>query len=315
MTVKTDQLVTLFGGGGFVGRYAVRALLAAGARVRIADRRPERAYFLRTQGGLGQFEPVRADITDPASVAAAVAGAEAVVNLVGILKGDFRKYHVDGVANVARAAVGARAKALVQISAIGADPESASRYGRSKGEGEAAVREAFPGATIIRPSIVFGPEDDFVNKFARMARWLPLLPVIRGDWRAQPVFAADLGRAIAAAALDSATHGGKTYEIAGPNVTTMRELNRWVARAAGHPRPQFDIPDPIARAMARVGGFLPGAPMTWDQWLMLQTDNVADPALPGLAAFGIRPTPLEAVAEGWLVAYKRHGRFAKAPGA
>lgn len=315
MTVKTDRLVTLFGGGGFVGRYAVRALLAAGARVRIADRRPERAYFLRTQGGLGQYEAVRADIADPASVAAAVAGADAVVNLVGILKGNFRTYHVEGAAHVARAAAAAGAQSLVQISAIGADPDSASAYGRSKGEGEAAVRAGFPKATILRPSIVFGPEDDFVNKFARMARLLPLLPVIRGDWRLQPVFAADLGRAIGAAALDPAAHAGKTYEIAGPNVTTMRELNRWVARAAGHPRGQFDVPDPIAKAMARVGGFLPGAPMTWDQWLMLRTDNVADPALPGLAAFGIRPTPLEAVAEEWLVAYKRNGRFAKAPSA
>lgn len=315
MTVKTETLVTLFGGGGFVGRYAVRALLAAGARVRIADRHPERAYFLRTQGGLGQYEAVRADITDPASVAAAVAGASAVINLVGILKGDFRTFHVRGAANVAEAAAAAGARAMVQISAIGADPDSASAYGRSKGEGEAAVRAAFPGATILRPSIVFGPEDDFVNKFARMARWLPLLPVIRGDWRLQPVFAADLGRAIAAAALDPVAHAGKTYDIAGPNVTTMRELNRWVARAAGHPRGQFDIPEPIAKAMARVGGFLPGAPMTWDQWLMLQTDNVADPATPGLAALGIRPTPLEAVAEEWLVAFKRNGRFAKAPSA
>ena len=216
---------------------------------------------------------------------------------------------------IAAAATRAGVGAFVHVSAIGADPESPSAYGRSKGEGEAMVREGFPQATVLRPSIVFGPEDDFVNKFARMARWLPLLPVIRGDWRLQPVFAADLGRAIAAAALDPATHGGKTYAIAGPNVTTMRELNRWVARAAGHPRGQFDIPEPVARTMARVGGFLPGAPLTWDQWLMLQSDSVADPALPGLAAFGIRPTPLEAVAEEWLVAYKRHGRFAKAPSA
>ncbi len=315
MTVKTDRLVTLFGGGGFVGRYAVRALMAAGARVRIASRAPQRAYFLRTQGGLGQFETVNVDISDPARVAAAVAGAEAVINLVGILKGDFRKVHVDGAVTVARAAAAAGARALVHLSAIGADPKSASAYGRSKGDGEIAVREAFPGATILRPSIVFGPEDDFVNKFARMARWLPLLPVIRGDWRVQPVFAADLGRAIAAAALDPAEHGGKTYAIAGPNVTTMRDLNRWVARAAGHPRGQFDIPDPIAKLMARIGTFVPGAPMTFDQWLMLQSDSVADPALPGLAAFGIRPTPLEAVAEEWLVTYKRHGRFAKAPSA
>ena len=313
MSVKTDRLVTLFGGGGFIGRYAVRCLLAAGARVRIADRNPARAYFLRTQGGLGQFETVRADINDPAAVAASVAGAEAVINLVGILKGDFRKAHVDGAANVARAAAAAGARALVHVSAIGADPDSPSAYGRSKGEGEAAVRAAFPGATILRPSIVFGAEDDFSNKFARMARWLPILPVIRGGWRLQPVHVADLGRAIAMAALDSPAFGGKTYAIAGPNVTTMRDFNRWVARTAGHPRGQFDLPDPIARLMARVGSFLPGAPITWDQWLMLQSDNVADPALPGLEAFGIRPTPLAAVAEQWLTLYRRHGRFAKAP--
>jgi uncharacterized protein YbjT (DUF2867 family) len=315
MTVKTDRLVTLFGGGGFIGRYAVRALMAAGARVRIASRAPQRAYFLRTQGGLGQFETVRADVGDPASVAAAVAGADAVVNLVGILKGDFRAVHVRGAETIAQASKAAGARALVHLSAIGADPDSPSAYGRSKGDGEVAVRAAFPGATILRPSIVFGPEDDFVNKFARMARWLPLLPVIRGDWRLQPVFAGDLGRAVAAAALDPVAHGGKTYAIAGPNVTTMRELNRWVARAAGHPRGQFDIPDPVAKAMARVGGFLPGAPMTWDQGLMLQSDSVADPTLPGLGALGIRPTPLEAIAEEWLVTYKRHGRFARAPGA
>ncbi|MGE0178580.1 MAG: complex I NDUFA9 subunit family protein [Sphingomonas sp.] len=313
MSVKTDRLVTLFGGGGFVGRYAVRALLAAGARVRIADRNPARAYFLRTQGGLGQFEAVRADIDDPQAVAASVAGAAAVVNLVGILKGDFRRVHVDGAANVARAAAVAGAGSLVHVSAIGADPESPSAYGRSKGDGEAAVRAAYAGATILRPSIVFGAEDDFSNRFARMARWLPILPVIRGGWRLQPVHVADLGRAIGLAALDAAAHGGKTYAIAGPKVTTMRDFNRWVARAAGHPRPQFDLPDPIARAMARVGGFLPGAPITWDQWLMLARDNVADPALPGLADFGIRPTPLEAVAEEWLMLYRRQGRFAKAP--
>jgi len=314
MSVKTDRLVTLFGGGGFIGRYAARALLAAGARVRIADRSPQRAYFLRTQGGLGQFEAVRADITDPASVAAAVAGAAAVVNLVGILKGDFRRVHVEGAANVARATAAAGASALVHVSAIGADTESASAYGRSKGDGEAAVRDAFPGATILRPSIVFGAEDDFSNKFARMARWLPILPVIRGGWRLQPVHAADLGRAIGAAALDPARHGGTTYEIAGPNAMEMRSFNRLVARAAGHPRPQFDLPDSIARVIARLG-FLPGAPITWDQWLMLQTDNVADPALPGLDAFGIRPTPLEAVAEEWLMLFRRQGRFARAPNA
>ncbi len=313
MTVKTDRLVTLFGGGGFVGRYAVQALLAAGARVRIAEREPKRAYFLRTLGGLGQVQFVRADIGDPASVEAAVAGADAVANLVGILKGDFQRVHVEGAANVARAAAAAGAQALVQVSAIGADPDSPSAYGRSKGEGEAAVRIAFAGATILRPSIVFGPEDAFVNRFASLARWLPVLPVIRGPWRVQPVFVADLGKAIAAAALDPLAFGDKTFELAGPNVTTMAALNRWIAQASGHPRPLFEIPDALARPMARIGSFVPGAPMTWDQWLMLQRDSVADQALPGFEAFGIRPTPLEAVAEDWLVTFRTRGRFARTP--
>lgn len=312
MTAKTDRLVTLFGGGGFIGRYVAQALHAQGARVRIAARDPKSAYFLKPLGGLGQTQFVRADITDPASVAAAAAGADAVINLVGVLKGDFRALHVEGARNVAEAAAVAGAAALVQVSAIGADPESESGYGRSKGEGEDAVRAAFPGATIARPSIVFGPEDQFVNKFAGMAKWLPVVPVIRGSWRVQPVFAADLGKALAAAALDPAAHGGKTYDLVGPQVLTMAELNQWVSRAIGKSGAVVEIPDAIARPMVRITGFLPGAPMTWDQWLMLQTDSVAT-GLPGLEAFGLRPTPLAAVAESWLIRYRRHGRFAKAP--
>ena len=309
MTVKTDKLVTLFGGGGFVGRYVVQALHAQGARVRIASRAPERAWFLKPLGGLGQTQFVRADITDPASAAVAVAGADAVVNLAGILKGRFKAVHVDGARHVAEAAAAAGAAALVHVSAIGADPESPSAYGRSKGEGEAAVRAAFPAATIARPSILFGPEDGFVNKFAGLARWLPVLPVIRGDWQVQPLFAADLGRAIAAAALDPAAHGGRTYALAGPQVMTMRALNQWVVEAIGRNRAVVDIPDALARPMVRLTGWAPGAPMTWDQWLMLQEDNVADVALPGIDAFGIRPMPLAAVAETWLTPYRRNGRF------
>jgi len=311
MTVKTDRLITLFGGGGFIGRYVAQALYAQGARVRIAAREPKRAYFLKPLGGLGQTQFVRADITDPTSVAAALVGADAAINLVGVLKGNFQALHVHGARNVAEAAVAADLDALVQVSAIGADPESESAYGRSKGEGEAAVRDAFPGATIARPSIVFGPEDDFVNKFARMAQWLPAVPVIRGDWKVQPVFAADLGTALAAAALDPGAYGGKAYEFVGPQVLTMNQLNAWIAQAIGRNRVIFDIPDAIARPMVRITGFLPGAPMTWDQWLMLQVDNVST-GLPGLDAFGLRGTPLAAVAETWLTSYRRHGRFATA---
>jgi NADH dehydrogenase len=308
MTVKTDRLVTLFGGGGFIGRYVAQALFKAGARVRIADREPKRAYFLRPLCGLGQIQFVRADLADKGRVAAAVAGADAVVNLVGILKGDFDKVHVAGARRVAEAAAAAEVSALVHVSAIGADPDAPGAYGRSKGEGEAAVRAAFPAATIVRPSIAFGLEDDFVNRFARMAQHLPFLPVIRGAWKLQPVHVADLGKAIAQAALDPRSHACRTYELGGPQVLTMRELEQWICRETGRNRSLVDIPDPIAGLLARLTGWLPGAPLTNDQWLMMQRDNLASGS--GFEAFGIRPTPLAAVVEGWMALYRRHGRFA-----
>jgi len=311
MTVKTDRLVTLFGGGGFIGRYVAQALFRAGARVRIAEREPRRAFYLRPLCGLGQIQFIRADIDSERDVAAAVAGADAVINLVGILNGNFHAVHVRGAGNVAAAAAQHGVHALVHLSAIGADPESPSDYGRSKGEGEATVRAAFPGAAIIRPSVVFGPEDNFVNRFANMARLLPVVPVIRGSWKLQPVFAADLGKAIAAAALEPAAHAGRTFELGGPQVFTMREFNDWICRAIGHEsKAVIEVPDAFARLGARLFGWAPGAPITWDQWLMLQTDNVANGALPGFEAFGIRPAPLAAVAEAWLPIYRRHGRWA-----
>ncbi len=310
MTVETDRLVTLFGGGGFIGRYVAQALFKAGVRVRIAQREPREAYSLRTLTGLGQIQFVCADITRAEDAAAAVADADAVINLIGILKGDFQAVHVGGARNVAEAAAAAGARSLVHVSAIGADPDSESNYGRSKGEGEAAVRAAFPGATIIRPSIVFGPEDDFVNRFASMARLLPLVPVLRGSWRVQPVYAPDLGKASAAAALDPAAHGGKTYELGGPQILTMAELNKWICQATGHGgKPVIEVPDAIGGLIARFG-FLPGAPITWDQWLMLSHDNVASGELPGFEAFDIQPAPLAAVAESWLPLYRRRGRWA-----
>ena len=311
MTVKTDRLVTLFGGGGFIGRYVVQELFKAGARVRIAEREPRRAYSLRPLGGLGQIQFLRVDIGKLEEVGAAVAGAEAVINLVGILKGNFHAVHIEGARNVALAAA-AGARSLVHLSAIGADPESESVYGRTKGEGEIAVREAFPNATIIRPSIVFGPEDNFVNRFAGMARLLPAIPVIRGSWKLQPVHVADLGRAIARAALDPARHGGSTYELAGPQILSMREVNEWIGRATGRgAKLVVDVPNPIAGLMARLFGWAPGAPITRDQWLMLKKDNVASGRCPGFEAFGIDPAPLAAVAEEWLRSYRRHGRWAQ----
>ncbi|HEY0446775.1 MAG TPA: complex I NDUFA9 subunit family protein [Allosphingosinicella sp.] len=305
-----DRLVTVFGGGGFLGRYVCQQLYKTGARVRIAQRDPGQAWFLKPLGGLGQSQFVAADIRDREQVLAAVKGSDAVVNLVGILKGDFRQIHVDGARHVAEAAAAHGAAALVHVSAIGADPDSPSAYGRSKGEGEQEVRAAFPSATIVRPSVVFGREDNFINRFAGLARLMPALPIIRGATRFQPVFAANVGRAIAAAALDPRAHAGKTYELGGPQVLTMRELNQWIGDATGRKRVLIDVPDGIGAMMAGLLGWLPGAPITSDQWLMLQRDNVVSEGAEGLAAFGITPTPLAAVSEGWLTAYRRHGRFA-----
>ncbi|HEY0313481.1 MAG TPA: complex I NDUFA9 subunit family protein [Allosphingosinicella sp.] len=305
-----DRLVTLFGGGGFLGRYVAQALFNTGARVRIVQRNPSTAVFLKPLASLGQIQFVAGDIADAARVRAAAEGSHAVVNLVGILKGRFHEVHAEGGRNVAEAAAAAGAEALVQVSAIGADPEAQSAYLASKGEGEAAARAAFPNTTIMRPSLVFGREDNFMNRFAGLARIAPALPVVRGAMKMQPVYAADAARAIAAAALDPGTHGGKTYELGGPQVMTMRELVQFVCRTTERDRPLVDVPDPIARLLARGLGWLPGAPLTWDQWLMLQRDSVVAEGARGLEAFGIPKTPMIAVVEGWLTAYRRHGRFA-----
>ncbi len=306
----TNQLITVFGGSGFLGRYVVQALLKSGARVRIAARDPRGALYLKTQGGLGQTQFVAADIRKADTVARALAGSDGVINLVGILKGDFQAFHVDGARNVAEAAAAAGVTALVQVSAIGADPLSPSAYGKSKGEGEAAVRAAFPAATILRPSIVFGREDQFVNRFANLIRMLPVVPIIKPQAKFQPVYVGDVAKAIAAALADTKTHGGNTYELGGPEVISMGNLNRWIAKATGRRRGFIEMPDFVAGTMASAVGWMPGAPMTKDQWLMLQSDNVVARDAQGLGAFGIVPTPLESVADGWLVQYKRHGRFA-----
>jgi NADH dehydrogenase len=305
-----DRVVTLFGGGGFLGRYTAQALFKTGARVRVAQRNPRGANFLHPMAAVGQMQLVPVDIQDPEKVRAAVRGSDAVINLVGVLKGNFHGIHVAGARNVAEAAAEAGAKSLVHVSAIGADPTSESAYGRSKGEGEEAVRAAFPGATILRPSILFGREDNFVNRFAGLARLAPVLPVVSGGTKFQPVYAADAGRAVTAAALDPRRHGGKLYELGGPQVLSMRELMEWVCETTGRARPLLDIPDPVGRLIARTTGWLPGAPITWDQWLMLRRDNVVSPGAEGLEAFGVAKTPLAAVSEGWLTSYRRHGRFA-----
>lgn len=302
-----DELVVLFGGGGFVGRYVAQELLRSGARVRIAERDPLDAFFLKPLAALGQAQSVRADITKPESVERAVAGADVVINLVGVLKGKFDDLHVTGAANVAKAAAAAGVKRLVQISAIGADPAAPSNYARTKSEGEAAVRAAFPNAAILRPSIIFGPEDDFVNKFAGMISRLPYLPVIRSKTLFQPVWVVDVAKAVAKVALTPAGEG-KTFELGGPQVLSMLDLHKWIAEATGHHPTFVEVPDAVAAAMARFG-FLPLAPITWDQWLMLQRDNVVAEGAKTFTDLGIEPAPLAAVAPKWLVRYRTHGRF------
>jgi uncharacterized protein YbjT (DUF2867 family) len=302
------QLVTLIGGGGFLGRYVAQALLKRGARVRIVARDPKHAFFLKPQGGLGQTQFIAGDVTKRASIDRAVRGSDAVINLVGLLAGPLQAVHVDGARNVAEAARAAGVETLVQISAIGADLESKSLYGRTKAEGEAAARAAFPGAIIVRPSIVFGAEDAFVNRFARMIEVAPAVPILRAATRFQPVFAADAAQAIAAAALDGKTFAGRTFELGGPEVIAMGDLIRRIAQMIGRTPTFLELPDSLGGMIAKAG-FLPGAPITQDQWLMLQRDNIVTPGAEGFAAFGLQPTPLDSVAPTWLVRYRRSGRF------
>lgn len=306
---SSPPLVTVFGGGGFIGRYVCEFLLRSGARVRIAQRHPRKAHFLQPLGQVGQIDFIAADVTRTAAVDAACAGADAVVNLVAVMGRGMVAINVDGAANVARSAAAAGAKAMVHVSAIGADPAGRSDYARSKGRGEAAVRAAFPGATIVRPSLVFGPEDQLTNRFARLMALLPVYPVIAPDTKFQPVYVRDLGKAIADSALDPATHGGKTYDIGGPEVMTMRVLTARIGTLSGQHRELVDVPAFASSGLARLG-FLPGAPLTQDQWLMLQQDNVAAAKSKGLATFGITPTPLDAVAGEWLGRFREGGRFA-----
>ena len=308
MIDRADEQVTVFGGGGFIGRYVCEFLMKSGVRVRVAQRDPKQAYIIQPLGQVGQYGFVRADLTDIESVRHAVRGATAVVNLCGAFGRSMQKLHVDGARNVAEAARECGLDALIHVSAIGADAASQSNYGRTKGQGEAAVREIFPNATIIRPSLVFGSEDDLTNRFAGMAR-LPFLPVIASKRNFQPVYVRDLGKAIAAAALDPLAHGGKTYEIGGPQVMSMVELHRAILELTGQTPDIVDVPDIFADLLSRLG-WLPGAPFTRDQWMMLQRDNVPTGELPGLEAFGINPTPLAAVGYEWLGRFHKGGKFA-----
>lgn len=307
----TAQTVTVFGGSGFVGRYVVGVFARSGARVRVAVRHPERASFLKVAGDVGQITPVLANIRDDASVAAALDGSDAVVNLVGILyergRQTFDAVHDAGAARIARAAQAAGAGRLIQVSAIGADIHSDSHYARSKAAGEVAVAAAFPGATIVRSSVVFGPEDEFFNRFAALARILPALPLIGGGHtRFQPVYAADVAEAIGAILADPAT-SGRTYELGGPDVYTFRELLERLLREIGRRRLLVPAPFFIARLQAVFLELLPAPLLTRDQVRLLRSDNVVGGALPGFTDLGITPNGLDAILPTYLGRYRRRG--------
>lgn len=308
MIERAEELVTVFGGGGFIGRYVCEALLKRGVRVRIAQRNPRQAYIIQPLGQVGQFGFVQADVTNAGSVRHALRGATCAINLCGMFGNQMRSVHVDGARNIAEGARDAGVEALVQVSAIGASPNSPSNYGRTKAEGEAVSLRAFPGATVIRPSVVFGSEDRLTNRFAAMAR-LPLLPVIAAKRNFRPVYVRDVARAIAAAALAPQSFGANIYEIGGPQTMSMMELHRAIVDITGQKPHLVPMPDLFGYLISSLG-WLPGAPLTRDQWLMLQQDNVPSSSLPGLEAFGINPTPLSAVASEWLGRFSSVGKFA-----
>ena len=306
-----DRLVTVYGGSGFLGRYVVKRLAEKGARIRVAIRRPEEGLFLKPAGDVGQIDVVQTNLRHAGSVAAALAGADAAVNLVGILypsgRQTFESVHVEGAGTVARAAAAAGLRHLVHVSAIGADPDSPARYARSKAAGEAAVRGAFPAATILRPSVVFGPEDDFLNRFAALARISPALPLIGGgSMRFQPVYVGDVAGAVLAA-LDRSDAAGRIYELGGPKTYSFRELLEFVLLAIGRRRPLVPLPFWLATIDAAFLELLPAPLLTRDQVRLLRQDNVVSPGAPGLADLGIEPTALEAVAQTYLARFRRGG--------
>jgi NADH dehydrogenase len=264
---------------------------------------------------VGQITPVAASITDEASSARAVAGADIVINLVGILfesrVGDFQRIQAEGAGRVARLAAAAGAKQFLHLSAIGADAGSPSLYAQTKAAGEAAVLAAFPGAIILRPSVVFGPDDQFFNRFAGLAAMLPFMPVVAGDTRFQPVYVGDVADAAMAALADPAA-AGKVFELGGPRVMSMRQVLRYILDVTGRRRPMIALPGGFVRLQARLGELLPTPPLTRDQLILLGKDNVVSPNALGFQALGIEPKAVEAIVPAYLARFRQGGQRARA---
>lgn len=309
----STKLVTVFGGSGFLGRHIVRALANDGWRIRVAVRKPNLAHFLKPMGRVGQIQIVKANIGDDEQVRAALKGADAAVNLVGILAPgggqSFESAHAQGPARIARLAAEQGAARFVHMSTIGARADSRSSYYRTKAQGEAAVTAAFPSATIVRPSLVFGPEDGFFNKFAWMARMSPVLPLIGGGkTRFQPVYVGDVAQAVARA-LASPDTAGKTYELGGPEAMSFKQLMELVLRETRRKRILLPVPFALARIKAAFLGLLPKPLLTLDQVRMLETDCLPSEGAPGLRELGIAPTAAEAILPSYLWRFRKLGQF------
>lgn len=313
----SDRIVTVFGGSGFIGRHVVRALAQQGWRVRNACRRPDLAQHLQPLGSVGQIVSVQANVRNTPSVEAAVAGADAVVNLVAIAyesgRQTFKDVHVGGAARVAEAAKAAGVKTFVHMSALGADAGSKSVYARTKAEGEAAVRKAFPDAVSFRPSVVFGPEDDFLNRFAALARMTPVLPLIGGGHtKFQPVFAGDIADAVAAV-LAGKAKPGSTYELGGPEVKTFRELMEYILEVTARKRLLVPLPFGLASVQAQFLQLLPKPLLTTDQVELLKHDNIVSEASAKnglvLENLGVSGTAMETVVPAYLYRFRKAGQF------
>jgi NADH dehydrogenase len=305
------SVAVVFGGAGFVGRYIVQRLARAGHVVRIAGRDTNAAGGLRPMGAVGQVVPLFADLTEPGTVARAIDGAEIVVNCVGLLAerrpGDFQRVQGEGPGLIGAAATEAGARHVVHLSAIGADPASPSRYAQTKAQGEQTLLAAFPKAAILRPSLLFGPEDQFFNRFGALAAYAPVMPVICGATRMQPVYVGDVADA-AMAALARPDAAGRTYELGGPRVWTFREILAWILEQTGRRRPLLTIPMSVARLEAQVLERLPGKLLTQDQLILLARDNVCSGEYPGLVDLGITPTPVELAVPQYLNRFRPGGR-------
>jgi uncharacterized protein YbjT (DUF2867 family) len=324
--IAKDRIITVFGGSGFLGRYVVRALAQRGWRVKVASRRPDLAFHLQPLGRVGQIHAVQANVRYPASLAAALQGSDAVVNLVGILAEqgmqNFEAVQFFGARAVARAAAEHGITQLVQMSAIGAMPEGTSDYARTKGRAEEAVREAVPGAVVIRPSVLFGPEDDFFNRFAALARISPVLPLIGGGaTRFQPAFVGDVAEAVARV-LEGRGVAGITYELGGPDVRSFRDIMAFICATTGRKRVLLPVAAKLAYYPAMLSeianglalGALPSMfQLTRDQLKLLESDNIVSPQAEAeartFAGLGVQPQSLEVIAPTYLYRFRKTGQF------